>query len=369
MDDSEVLGKEPPPPVEDDRSTKKARFREEVDDAGPSRSQVSFRDKLMESNVNREEELTGNSKDLEMTTDDVMVIREGYMPSIAFSQKVHEQLIKPWKNTVVVKLLGRSIGYKTLCTRLESLWSMMSEYTVIDLENDYFLIKFKNEDDTIQALTKGPWTILGHYLTVQSWTPDFDCMEEKIRSVTAWIRLPGMPLHYYHKRILRFMGQLIGKVVKIDYNTDSAAGGKFARIAVQIELDKPLCSQFKRDGKIQNVEYECLPKICFVCGCFGHMSGSCPTRSSMENEGEKSNAEETHGGAGDTEVATEENPNFGPWMLASRKGKPRKSREVYQSRENGSLIGERNQRESRFNVLEEIEVNEGTTLNANNGFL
>ena len=40
-------------------------------------------------------------------------------------------------------------------------------FSVIDLENDYFLIKFKEESDVANVLANGPWVVLGHYLTVQ----------------------------------------------------------------------------------------------------------------------------------------------------------------------------------------------------------
>ena len=111
------------------------------------------------------------------------------MPLISFSQRVHTQLVKPWKVTVVIKLLERSIGYKVLCNRLDSLWSKTQRFTMIDLKNDFFLVKFKTKDDAYYALIQGPWTILGHYLTVQQWSPRFDCSTKIIDSIIAWIRL------------------------------------------------------------------------------------------------------------------------------------------------------------------------------------
>lgn len=62
------------------------------------------------------------------------------------------------------------------------------------------------------------------------------------------------------------LGQVIRKVINIDYNVESATRGKFARIAVEISLSKPLCSQFLYEGKIQKIEYESLPTIYFQCG-------------------------------------------------------------------------------------------------------
>lgn len=43
-----------------------------------------------------------------------------------------------------------------------------------------------------------------------------------------------------------------------------------------ITLDKPLVSQFLLDGRIQKVEYESLPNICFTCGKYGHNKDLCP---------------------------------------------------------------------------------------------
>ena len=121
----------------------------------------------MQADDAREEDLTGNEKDVDLGSEDVRIDHNGQIPAIAFSQKVHEQLIKPWQNAVVIKLLGRSLGYKALSFRLETLWSETKGYTIIHLENDYFLVKFKAHDDAMTALSQGPWTIMGHYLTVQ----------------------------------------------------------------------------------------------------------------------------------------------------------------------------------------------------------
>lgn len=322
MENMSELAKKDPPPLEDDRSTKKAKFRAEAGDEDNPPS-VSFKDKLMESHVSFEDDLMGKEEELVFGWEDVVIETGGHMPSIAFSQRVQDQLVKPWKATVVIKLLGRSVGYKVLCNRLESLWNRSQGFSVIDLENDFFLVKFKTEEDAYYALTQGPWTILGHYLAVQQWSPSFDCSRETIDSIIAWIRLPGMPLHYYHKKILTMLGHVIGNVVRIDYNTESASRGKFARIAVELDLAKSLCSQFLLDGKVQKVEYENLPTICFECGKYGHLSSSCSENKSNENLSgvDKVQAENNLGTRAAPPQSTHSsgNPKFGPWMVVSRK--------------------------------------------------
>lgn len=89
--------------------------------------------------------------------------------------------------------------------------------------------------------------------------------------------------HYYHKKVLRMLGHIIGIVIRIHYNAELAFRGKFARITVEIYLERPLISQFLLDGKIQRVEYEALPMICFEYGIYGHTSNSYPNKKTNEN--------------------------------------------------------------------------------------
>lgn len=72
------------------------------------------------------------------------------------------------------------------------------------------------------------------------------------------------------------VGQVMGEVIHIDFNTRSASRRKFVRITLKIALDKPLCLQFLLDGRIQKVEYESLPINCFNCRKYGHVSIGCP---------------------------------------------------------------------------------------------
>ena len=75
-------------------------------------------------------------------------------------------------------------------------------FSVIDLENNYYLVRFRSIGDIVDALTKGPWLIMGHYLTVQPWTPSFDFTNTALDQVTVWIRLPSLAVHLYDRKIL-----------------------------------------------------------------------------------------------------------------------------------------------------------------------
>ncbi|EEF36141.1 conserved hypothetical protein [Ricinus communis] len=70
------------------------------------------------------------------------------------------------------------------------------------------------KEDLMKAMLRGPWTIMGHYLTMQLWTPDFRADTADMKYVIA----------------------------KVDMNTQLANRGKFARVAVELNLLNPLIS-------------------------------------------------------------------------------------------------------------------------------
>ncbi|KAH1107946.1 hypothetical protein J1N35_011714 [Gossypium stocksii] len=131
--------------------------------------------------------------------------------------------------------------------------------------------------DYNKVLTQGPWIVFGQYLTVQPWTKTFNPDQPYPSVVMAWIRLAGLPGYLYKRQFIEAIGSLIGKVVKLDLRIDNRTRGRFARLAVFINLDEPLISKVLVDGVIQQVEYEALPTICFSCGKYGHLK-NCARR-------------------------------------------------------------------------------------------
>ncbi|KAK5842067.1 hypothetical protein PVK06_004395 [Gossypium arboreum] len=154
---------------------------------------------------------------------------------------------------------------------------------------------------------------------------DFNPAQPYPRTVMAWIRLPGLSGHMYKRQVLQEIGKTIGKVAKLDFNTDNGERGRFARMAVFINLEKALISQIIINGVVQRIEYEHFPTACFQCGHYGHIKEICPKREvglkDIEEEavGDKANQKHT------IDESTEENVNieaYGPWMLVKKK--PRK---------------------------------------------
>ncbi|PPD76478.1 hypothetical protein GOBAR_DD26595 [Gossypium barbadense] len=105
------------------------------------------------------------------------------------------------KDSHKTKLLGAHSDQNT-CTNMKE---------IFELQNGDVATEDKNDFDKV--LMGGPWVIFGHYLTVRLWSSDFS---------TA---------------------NVISPVVKIDAHTNAVARGRFARMAVCMDLNKPLVSK------------------------------------------------------------------------------------------------------------------------------
>ncbi|CAI0601457.1 unnamed protein product [Linum tenue] len=157
--------------------------------------------------------------------------------------------------------------------------------------------------------------------------------------MVVWVQFPAFPVHFYHQEILFSLGNMIGRAIKLDFHTQHQQRVKFARMAVELDLSKPLVSRIRLDGKWQYIEYENLPKVCFECGKVGHTAATCPslqeamlsiTVGAIANSPEKS-----------SEASPEDKAGFGPWMQVTR----------------------RSRRENRANEKGNIDVNHGDLVN------
>ncbi|KAG8491469.1 hypothetical protein CXB51_014675 [Gossypium anomalum] len=142
------------------------------------------------------------------------------------------------ENTVVVKLLGRNIGYAVLHNHISSLWRPSQPFHLMDVENGYYLA----------------FPYYGFDLDLVSWNAGF----------------------LYKQRVFEEIGSLVGKAARLDIKTYSGTKGHFARMAVYVDLKKSFISQILINGRIQRVEFGAFPVACFVCGCYGHLKNLCP---------------------------------------------------------------------------------------------
>ncbi|XP_034208252.1 uncharacterized protein LOC117621816 [Prunus dulcis] len=297
----------------------------------------SFRDKLMNKvNMTKNVGIDINCLDTDYEglndEDDVFISRGERGPSIHFSDRAMARFCEPWKNALIIKLLGRSHTYNYLHDRLAQKWSLVGGWKLIDLVNDYFVVRFDLEEDLNFVLTGGPWMIAGQYLTIQQWRLGFCPSTAHITRMAAWIRVSAIQLECFDVWSLRRIGNLLGKLLKIDSLTTSQNRGKFARLCVELDLTKSLDAFVQINQNWYNIEYEGLPDICYLYGCYGHKRENCTFKSvNLSDEAGKAQGAGVgpmnHDSVGVTEtVKMAEDSLRGPWMNVQSRRRPKNIR-------------------------------------------
>ncbi|XP_065853574.1 uncharacterized protein [Euphorbia lathyris] len=206
-----------------------------------------------------------------------------FFPNITIALALVQEWSKAWSCALIVKILGRNVGFIALRTRALEIWKPKGKMDMMDLGHGFHLVKFQNPMDREHVVRDGPWMVQGHYLTVRTWSPTFVPSEATVVSTLVWARFPKLPLQYYDEDCLMLIGNSFGKAIRVDRNTAGKARGKFARVGVEIDLSKPLTAQFRLNGSVYHIEYEWLYVACTNCGRYGHTREECPNLSILKS--------------------------------------------------------------------------------------
>nr|POE78860.1 transposon tx1 uncharacterized 149 kda protein [Quercus suber] len=266
------------------------------------------------------------------------------MVAVSLSKEEKIRIRVLWGNAIIVKTFGRKVGFLFLSTKLRSMWRPSGRMDIIDLGNDFFLVKFELKIDLDVVLKGGPWFVGQQFLAIRKWEPEFKAEEATLSSVAVWIRLPGLPIEFYEPTILKKIGRAIGPVLRIDSFTANGARGRFARLCVQINIDQPLINTVKIGKMSQPVQYEGINMLCFACGRLGHRMDNClavvrsnagtntrpPTQSPPENQmasdslvcDQAGDPLKDHTTSNADVVLEQVGKVYGEWMVVARKKKP-----------------------------------------------
>lgn len=258
----------------------------------------SFKEKLlsnkeMEVNIPDENEELVENKWYKYEQEEEKIANREYVydpcPEIKVSDTELEKWSEPWKETLVVSLLGKKVSFKMLENKLKHEWARKGKLHITDMPKKIFVVQFTSTDDYKHALMEGPWMLADHYLLVQRWRPFFLINATVERKVAIWVRIPELPLELYNDKFLWRVGSKLGTLLKIDNLTSIQSRGQFARICVEIDLTKKLIPSILVRGVVLKLEYEGLHVVCFACGRYGHKQDSCPEIHSPTLEELKSN--------------------------------------------------------------------------------
>ena len=214
--------------------------------------------------------------DMEADSDEEMdELREGLV-AVKLTRETKLRIRKPFANTLIIKLYGKTVGFNFIQNKLNLLWKPTGRLDYVDLGEDFYSVKFSMREDMEAVLKSGPWFIGGHFLSIQPWEPFFKPACASFTSIAVWVRLNQLPMELYEPEVLQQIGGAIGKVLRIDTHIAMEARGRYTRLCIQVDINKPLANTILIGRFEQPVVYEGIHKLCFSCGRIGHKKESCP---------------------------------------------------------------------------------------------
>lgn len=78
---------------------------------------------------------------------------------ITFSKEHLKRIRALWKGCLIIKLLGKNIGFNLLMEKIYKLWNPDGIITPIDVGLGFYIIRFECKSDYLRAYTGGPWII------------------------------------------------------------------------------------------------------------------------------------------------------------------------------------------------------------------
>ncbi|RID68385.1 hypothetical protein BRARA_C00544, partial [Brassica rapa] len=190
-------------------------------------------------------------------------------PEIDTSALVKENLLT---------LIGRVLNPKeqpigAIISALPRKWNIKGAVNGSDLGQNCFQFRFELEEDLHMVLAGRPYHYNHWMLVLQKWEPIISSSFPS--QIPFWIRLQGIPLHFWHKAMIDTISQELGELVDHKITKSSA------RILVLVDALQPLVKDsiidFATGEELPiTLEYENLEYHCSVCSRLSHVARNCP---------------------------------------------------------------------------------------------
>jgi len=195
------------------------------------------------------------------------------------------------KNSQVKKLFSQLQTHAIIC-RFNGYWPrsfdlhewVYTNWTVkcqlLLCSKGFFVVQFELLEDYQKVFEQGPWFWGRAGLFITPWFPDFDANTMVVTKMPVWVRLPNLPLPFWHPSELEDIGNLLGTYVKCDNERREQGLFTYARICVEIDLSIGLPDRirliYEKYNWMQVLDYENTAFRCRTCQMTGHLQDMCP---------------------------------------------------------------------------------------------
>lgn len=158
-------------------------------------------------------------------------------------------------------------------------WNLEGAVSGSDLGHSCFQFRLSSERDIKSVLDNCPYHCNNWMIILQRWEPIISPSFPS--QIPFWIKLEGLPLHFWHEKMIYEIGHELGHLDKYDISQTSA------RMRVFVDGLSPLVKDSVIDFKsgeesFITLEYEGLKNHCSLCNRLSHLSQDCPIKPQTE---------------------------------------------------------------------------------------
>ncbi|CAA7032482.1 unnamed protein product [Microthlaspi erraticum] len=192
-------------------------------------------------------------------------------------------LIRGYSRTLIGRCMNPGAqDVQALLHHMPRFWKMEERVGGADLGMGRFQFDFENEEDIAEVFKLEPFHFDYSMVSLVRWEP---VMEPTYPSaIKFWVRMMGIPLHFWAEPTFRSIGEAIGEVLEVDID-----GG---RVRVCLDGYKPLIFEtsvafHSGEETVVMLRYERLFGVCRECSSLCHDVLQCPTIRRAREERER----------------------------------------------------------------------------------
>ena len=112
-------------------------------------------------------------------------------------------------------------------------WNIKNSLAVVSLGRGLWLFEFESKEEVDRVLMFGKRRFGTNLVHLRTWGEDMGCSNQGISEEKAWVRVVGLPVHLWSRKVMEKIGDACGGFLAVDEETDRLGELGWARILVK----------------------------------------------------------------------------------------------------------------------------------------
>ncbi|RVW26042.1 hypothetical protein CK203_108899 [Vitis vinifera] len=112
-------------------------------------------------------------------------------------------------------------------------WEVKGKLSIAALGRGIMLFEFDQAQEAERVLARGKRSLKDNWLILDKWNPEVGCSLKNPNAVETWVRVVGLPLHFWCFEVFKSIGDGCGGFIAVDEGTKSMSELQWARILVK----------------------------------------------------------------------------------------------------------------------------------------